>query len=411
MTGSLSPYPVRSLVHAIADAAMRWTDADFPPRVRALHAVSERTGYANPAVEYAFDRLFGALTAEALETVVATELGSLDALDDFVLRPDGARERAVGLGRICVISSRTTVGVAIVPAMFALIAKCDVLVKDREDALVAGFFGTLAEELQAFGAAAIAQSWVAQTHSPDLSTFDAIVGFGDDSTLDRIRASLPLRTPFIPYGTRASVGYVSRDALSDRTVAVAIARGAARDVVLYESEGCLNLHALFVEDAGNVTAPEFAEMLSREIERAALEFPLSPRSAQTVARMGSARDLALFHSAVRGGAAYSDAAATFVVELDPPPAQPPLFLPRAIALRTVEAPPAAATYLERHRVRVEALAIAARRPDLIDLATRIGAVRIARFGELQAPRLQTRHGGRPRIAEFVRWVTDETGDA
>jgi hypothetical protein len=34
-------------------------------------------------------------------------------------------------------------------------------------------------------------------------------------------------------------------------------------------------------------------------------------------------------------------------------------------------------------------------------------VRIAPFGTLQHPPLASPHGGRPRIAEFVRWVSDE----
>jgi Acyl-CoA reductase (LuxC) len=411
MSRSLSRRPVRSVLRAIGDATTRWSAADFPPRLRALRTVGDRTGYTDPVVEYAFDRLFGALTSDALEATVAAELGSLDVLDHFVPCADSVRIRAVGLGRVCVISSRTTIGVAIVPAIFALIAKCDVLVKDREDALVAAFFGTLAEELEEFADAAVAQAWQGEKNERDLAGFDAVAAFGDDDALARIRASLPLRTHFIPYGTRASVGYVGREALSDRTAALAVAQAAARDLVLYESEGCLSLHALFVEDGAHVTPNHFAQMLAREVERAAIEFPLPVRAPQTLARLGAARDLAVFHAAVGGGSVYSDAAATFVVELDPPAEQPPAFLPRAIPLRTVDSPQAATAYLQRHGVAVEAVAIAKTRPDLIALAAHLGAARIARFGQLQAPRAQTRHGGRPRIAEFIRWMTDEAGDA
>jgi hypothetical protein len=42
------------------------------------------------------------------------------------------------------------------------------------------------------------------------------------------------------------------------------------------------------------------------------------------------------------------------------------------------------------------------------MAAAIGASRIASFGTLQTPPLGTFHGGRPRIAEFVRWVSDQT---
>ncbi len=405
--GVLSRHSVRSIVRAVADAAARWSDADFPLRVRTLHAIAQRTGYAVPTIEYALDRLFEVLTVDALEVTIAGELGSLDVLDDFVPRSDALRERATALGRVCVLSSRTTIGVAILPAVFALIAKCDVLVKDREDALVAAFFNTLAEELSEFEGAAVAQAWGGEHDHRNLADFDAVVAFGDDETLDRIRASLQPSTRFIPYGTRASAGYVTREALTDGHVALAIARGAARDLVLYETEGCLSLHALFVESGGAIAPEQFAELLAREVERAAIEFPLPERGGQTVARLAAMRDLASFRAAVGTGAAHSDAGTTFVVEVDPPAAQPPAFLPRAIAVRTVACPRDALRYLVHHAISVEALAIAAPRADVVEMAVQIGAARIARFGELQMPRAQTRHGGRPRIAEFVRWITDE----
>src|SRR5215469_13534728 len=60
MRNDLSARPVRSILRAIADAAERWSDGDFPPRVRALERVCARTGYSMPVAEYAMDRLFEA---------------------------------------------------------------------------------------------------------------------------------------------------------------------------------------------------------------------------------------------------------------------------------------------------------------------------------------------------------------
>jgi hypothetical protein len=409
--GVLSRHSVRSIVRAVADAAARWSDANFPPRMRTLSAIRDRTGYAVPTIEYALDRLFEILTVDALEATIAGELGSCDVLDDFVAGTNGLRQRAIAIGRVCVLSSRTTIGVAIPPAIFALLAKCDVLVKDREDALVAAFFRTLAEELPDFEAAAVAQAWDGEHAPRSLAGLDGVVAFGDDETLSRIRASLQPQTRFIPYGTRSSAGYVSREGLSDNRGALALARGAASDLVLYETEGCLSLHALFVEGGGAITPEQFAELLAREVERAVIEFPLPERAVQTVASLAAMRDLASFRAAQGRGTAYSDPGTTFVVELDAPVAQRPAFLPRAIGVRTVAGPRDVVNYLTLHKISIEALAIAAPRPDVVDMAVEIGAARIARFGELQRPHAQTRHGGRPRIAEFVRWITDECSSA
>ena len=107
------------IVDAIAGAAERWRDTDFPPRVRATRAVMERLAYTEPVVDYALDRLFGAIARDALRATIAGELGSLDALDDFVARQGRPDVRYAGLDLVTIISSDTTIGVAIPPLVFA----------------------------------------------------------------------------------------------------------------------------------------------------------------------------------------------------------------------------------------------------------------------------------------------------
>ncbi|HEY6450040.1 MAG TPA: acyl-CoA reductase [Candidatus Cybelea sp.] len=398
--------PVRSIIGAIDAAAARWTDPDFAPRARARDAVGARTGYSAPMVEYAFDRLFGALRRDSIEAVIADELGCIDVLDDFAERAGRPPAHALPLGRVCVISSRTTIGVALLPAIFALCSKCNVLVKDREDHLIAAFFETLGGELEALRDAATAQRWSGDEDTIDLNGFDVVVAFGNDAILADLASKLRLPARFIPFGSKASAGYVAREALSDASAAQAIACGVARDIVLYESEGCLSLHALFVETGGAIAVERFAAMVADALGTAAVEFPPVALNAQTAARFAVARDLATFRAGARG--VYSDRLPGCVAILDPPFEEPPLFLPRTIGIRSVDNASQAAEYLERHGIALEALAVAGRRWDLLELAARTKAARIAPFGTLQAPPIGVFHGGRPRIAEFVRWLGDET---
>lgn len=400
--------PVRSIVRAVADAAERWLDADFPPRVRAVSAACERTGYSIPVVEYALDRLFSDMTAPVLKSVITNELGSLDALDVFVERPGRPRARALPVGRVCIVSSRTTIGVAIVPAIFALCAKCGVLVKDREDALVAAFFSTLAEELGDFAAAAAATAWDGERDSRNLAEFEAVVAFGDDATLQRIRTRLAPQARWIGYGSKASCGYVAREALADASNAARVAAGAARDLVLYDTEGCLSLHVLFVERGERVSPADFCALLARATERANVEFPPGAHDASRTAAVAAARDAAAFRAAGDRGAVFSLADASYLIALDPPMEDPPAFLARTLAVFSVDAPADAVGYLWHHRIGIEAMAVDGARPDVIEAAGTLGAARIARFGSMQTPPLGGYHGGRPRIAEFVRWTSDET---
>ncbi len=399
--------PVRSIVAAISAAATRWTDASFPPRVRARDAVGTRLGYTPVTVEYAFDSLFGPLRRDAIEAVIADELGCLDALDRFVERAGRPPACALPIGRVCVLSSQTTIGVAIVPAIFALCAKCDVLVKDREDHLVSAFFATLADELPELSASAAAMPWNGERSALDLSGFAAVVAFAADATLAEIGAQLTHSTHFIPYGSKASAGYVPREALRDSTAAREAARGAATDLLLYETEGCLSLHALFVERGGGVSPERFAQLLADAVAAVSNQLGVGRLDQRRVARLALARDMVAFRAG-SGTATLSDPESTYLLVMDPPWDEPPPFISRALPIRSVDEAAQAAEYFKRHGVALEALALGATRPDLIDAALRMGAARVARLGALQAPALGDFHGGHPRIAEFVRWVSDET---
>ena len=401
----LQNVPARKIVRAIAGAAERWSDADFPPRVRATAKIVERTGYATPVVEYALDRLFFSITESDLNSVISNELGSLEILDGFMQREGRPNAWAAPTGRVSIISSRTTVGVAIVPAVFALCAKCDVLVKDREDGLAAAFFETLGEELREFERAAQARIWRSGDESgPDLGDFDVIVAFGGNDALGAIAKSVNAEARFIGYGARASAGYIAKESLDNESPAKAIAAGAARDLVLYESEGCLSLHVLFVERGGAVTPERFSRILADAVERANVEFPLGRRDASSAARVAHQRNLAAFRSAGGTGGVFANEAAEYALVLDPPRTEPPHFLPRTLGVIAVDIPSEALAYLREHNLPLEGFSISFDRPDLVQLALDAGAVRLTRFGELQHPPLAGSHGGRPRISEFVRWI-------
>jgi hypothetical protein len=125
--------------------------------------------------------------------------------------------------------------------------------------------------------------------------------------------------------------------------------------------------------------------------------------------LAQVRRTAEFRAATAGqGNVYADSAVSYLVIVDPPRDEPPPFLPRALIVHSVDGPADASAYLSAHRLPIEAVAVAGMRPDIRAAAIASGAARIAKFGSLQTPPLGGRHGGRPRIAEFVRWVGDES---
>ena len=401
----LRALPARAIVAALADAADRWRDADFPPRVRATARIRERTGYTEPVVDAALDRLFGALTRAALTNAICGELGSVDALDGFVARPGRADGYAAPVGRVAIVASDTTIGVALVPAAFALCAKCDVAVRDRGDALCAAFAETLAEERRECGAALATH--VAAAHDDaawlaELRAADAVVAFGGDPALRALRAAAAPQARFIAYGHRTSAGYVAREALATQDGARAVARGAAVDALLYDGDGCLSLHAIFVERGGEIGVARFAQMLSHALDEAAVEFPAA--FALPPPRAASYRAGAAFRAAVGDGALFASTGRPHVAVLDPPRDEPPPLLPRTVALYGVDGPAEMLAFVRAHALPLEAVAVAVDRADVERAAIESGAVKLAPFGSLQTPRLEDEHGGIGRIAPFVKWI-------
>ena len=394
---ALASVPTRTIATAIGDAAMRWCDADFPPRVRITDEIVGRTGYSMPAVEFALDALFGELRTEAFLETIERELGDTGALD-------GPAARIRPLGRVAILSSRTTIGVAIPAMCFALCAKNDVLVKDREDRLVAAFAESLAQELDEVASALEIATWDARRDGDRLQGVDAIVVYGSDDTVARVTADYAGSARTIGFGSRTSIGFLDAATQGSPADLRAALAGAARDASLYEGEGCMSLHALFLQRNAACPPRELAELFAAAMEEAATEFPVGERSASQRASMLQQRNLAAFRAAAGRGAAFCDDRLGFLALLDPPTQEPPLFLPRTVVLLPVADPEEIVGYVERHALPIESLGVTGTPRAYTEIAQRIGAARITPFGEMQRPPLRSHHGGRPRIAEYVRFL-------
>ena len=393
-------------MRAIADAAARWCDADFPPRVRAAVAIERRLGYSQPVVDVALDRLFGGLTAAALEAAIADELGTLDALDGFVERPGRPPAWARATGAVTIVSSDTTIGVAIPALAFALAAHCTVTVKDRSDDLVAAFAETLAEELPAFGATLSVQRWSGgadKRESLVLGAAAVVVAFGSDDALLAIRARCAPGATFVPFGRRASAGYVDRAALASD--AAALAGAIARDALLYDGDGCLSLHLLYVERAADGAHERLVDALAEACADAVVEFPPGRRPPERAARAQAFAAAGAFRAAQGQGRSIRAADGAWSIVTDPPRDQPLPLGAGTLPVIFVDGIDDAAADLRERGIPLQALGVAAPgAADVTRLAEAFGAVRIAAFGSMQDPPLAGRHGGRARIADFVRWV-------
>ncbi len=336
--------------------------------------------------------------------MIVDELGSLEALDGFVQRPGRPDVFFRGVSNVAILSSDTTIGVALPPLVFALCAKARVLVKDRSDDLIAAFGETVVEERPELAELLRVEAWAGTDEAASrarLSDADVVIAFGSDDALRAIRSGLRADARFVPYGHRISAGYVTRESLADESSAAACALDAARDALLYDGSGCLSLALLFVERGGAIEPAQFTRLLGRACEQVAIEFPSGAQAgAATLA----------YHKRLEFASAQTEKTALvragdFVVALDPLPAEPPPLMQRTLPLYAVDGPGEALAFIERHRLPLEGFAASpAQRADVLDVALRSGAARLTRLGRLQAPPLAGNHGAKERILPFVQAI-------
>ena len=105
---------------------------------------------------------------------------------------------------------------------------------------------------------------------------DALVVFGSDSTLRHFQSLCPLETPFIGHGHRIGIGIIHDPSAE-------AARLAARDIGLFNQNGCLSLQTLFLE-APLTFAPLLATAMA-DFEKSHPRGPLTPSEAGAITNL------------------------------------------------------------------------------------------------------------------------------
>src|SRR5262249_15110338 len=141
------------------------------------------------------------------------------------------------------------------PSMIhALLVKSPCLVKTaaEEPVLPVLFARSLAQEAPWLGEALAVLHWPgedADVGAAALKDAEAVIAYGSDTSLASLRAWTPLGTRFQAHGHRIGFGVIGREALTLGGVDDTAAR-AARDVALFDQQGCMSPQYFYVEEGG-----------------------------------------------------------------------------------------------------------------------------------------------------------------
>jgi len=430
---NLAHRPIAGIIRSLERVVHRFLDPSDSARREAIDALSRTGRWAAPMIERALDDAFQPLARGGLAKWVATELGSVDALDKPVRAAPGILHRAHGPEWTLHIYAGNVPSLPIWPMFSALLLKSALLAKtSAQEPLFAPLLArTIAESDEALGACVAAVWWKGGTNDLDraaLSRAPAVLAFGAGETMASLARLAKPGAKLVLHGPKVSVAYVERRALRYAALR-GLASRAALDVSLYDQEGCLSPHVFYLERRAEVPPAKFAEALAAALDEREDALPRGAMQSGEAARVQLYRAQARFEAAGLAALGFRTEGSgsgggskesidvlespgttkwTVVVEdragFEPGPAH------RTVRVGMIEGPEDLARLLRDKVGAIESLALEARamdRPRLAAYFSGLGIPRIAPVGQLQRPLPLGTHGGVKRLQPFVTWSTVE----
>lgn len=334
----------------------------------------------------------GPTTAEDLLGLIRSELGDAGVLDDFVSLA-GISTKAVAPRKILHVVSGNTPAAALQSLIRGLLIGSHNLCKIPSTGLpeVAQFQAALPPELAALVEVSenLPDAWQAAA--------DAIVVFGSDETIAHFRSLATPRQTLIAHGHALSFGVV----FDDENLASIV--GAARDVSVFDQQGCLSPHVVYVHGDARRYAARLVEEMQHFHER-------EPRSALSLSESNTIRALRddLAFRAANGEPvvlhASQGSTAWTVAYIETPG------FPRSPLNRCVFVKPFPADLPGELRDVRSHLSCAGIWPATLENARALadsGVSRICELGQMQTPPWSWRQDGQLTLAPLVRWLTAE----
>jgi hypothetical protein len=349
-----------------------------------------------------------------LRRLLEAELGDPAALDGFVHAGPGRRTHALGPALAFHVFAGNVPGVAVTSLVRSLLVKTPTLAKlaSGEPVLPVLFADAVAAVDPDMGDAIALTYWPGGTDDAEaraMAQADVVVVYGGDEAEAAFRHRVRPGQRLVTHGPRFSVGLI--DSASLEAGADGLAREVARAVAVFDQQGCVSPHAVWIEDPGRGRVDAFADLVAQAMDAMETELPRGELDAAEASRIHQERGAAELRGHAGSGARVLTGQGTrWTAVIDPEPGFRPSCLNRFLYLRPVDRLEDALDALAPHRRYLQSVALAvtdARRHDLSHRLARLGATRITTFARLPWPPPAWHHDGAGPLRELVRWVDME----
>ncbi len=214
-------------VEDLGKASQFWLDPRDPFRQEAIEALRVSTGLSRRQIEHALDNCFGEITAAKLSSYIkgpGQALGSIGVRKTtqiLHILPSNAFTAWVHGAVLTLLSGHT----------------CVLKPSTHEPVLARAWKASLARVNHSLSDRVRIVHWDEEA----FSVYHAVIAYGSDETLAKIKALLPPDVRFIGYGHKLSVGIVFKDADEDWR------EHLLHDAEPFDLKGCLSPQVVYME--------------------------------------------------------------------------------------------------------------------------------------------------------------------
>jgi len=310
----LADRPIADVIRPLERVVARYLTPRDRGRRELIQALAASGRFSEPMMERAIEDAFEPLARGGLRRWIASELGSVSALDRPVPTREGTLRRAVGPEWMFHVYAGNVPSIPVWPMLATLLLKSALLAKtsSREPVLAPHLARAIAAEDDDLGRCLAVVWWkggAAELERVALADAPAVLAFGGEVAITTLahHARPDARTVF--HGPKVSFAYLGKGALT-RGNAPAAARRLALDAALYDQEGCLSPHAVYAERGGQVTPVDFAALLGEALEEQVEALPRREPEAEESASLQLYRAQARFDAAAADVAGSADRSTT-----------------------------------------------------------------------------------------------------
>jgi hypothetical protein len=335
-------------------------------------------------------------------------------LDEFRPRKSGGMSRAFGPSNIFHVFSGNVPGVQIWSLVMGMLVKSAAIGKSSmsEPLFPVLFAHSLAEVDEKLADTIAILPWTggtAELEEPAIQSADAVIVYGSQETVEKVREKVPLGKKFLSYGHKISFAMVGKEALTPDYYYETI-YNLAKDISVYNQQSCMTPQSVYVEKGGAVNPVQFAQMLASEMHRYNTKHPrgkISDEEAMSILKFRNRYQMQAFEN--EGISVYASAGNTsYTVVYHDEAGFEGSPLNRSVHVYSVESLEKSLPLIKPFRMYLQSCGLAVS-PDrlfkMADLLGSFGVNRICTIGNMNHAKAGWHHDGGFNLLDLIK-ITD-----